>query len=203
MAPDSFAERRVGTTLRDKWTLERILGVGGMAAVYVGVHELGRREGDRHRPGPVHEDAVPGVVVERRQGVAEDHDAAILSHEGPRIAGAITIRSTSNARLIRLEVCVSIVRGAAFTVPKKVPYPKKSKEQFDDFSRLAVIQPLIVCVAACGGGPTEPEHAGEFADTIRKWKRPARPTHNWLKILGWLGLLLSAAAQERLSTKED
>jgi hypothetical protein len=43
MAPDSFAERRVGTTLRDKWTRERLLGQGGMAAVYVGVHKIGRR----------------------------------------------------------------------------------------------------------------------------------------------------------------
>jgi serine/threonine-protein kinase len=43
MAPDSLAERRVGTTLRDKWTLERLLGEGGMAAVYLGVHKIGRR----------------------------------------------------------------------------------------------------------------------------------------------------------------
>ena len=38
------AARRVGTTLRNKWTLERMLGAGGMAAVYVGVHKIGRRE---------------------------------------------------------------------------------------------------------------------------------------------------------------
>ena len=37
-------ERRLGTTVRDKWTLERILGVGGMAAVYVGLHRIGRRD---------------------------------------------------------------------------------------------------------------------------------------------------------------
>ncbi|MCS6900237.1 MAG: serine/threonine-protein kinase, partial [Myxococcales bacterium] len=42
--PDYF-ERRVGTTLRGKWTLERLLGVGGMAAVYESVHtKLGRRD---------------------------------------------------------------------------------------------------------------------------------------------------------------
>jgi serine/threonine-protein kinase len=44
MASDLFAERRVGTMLRDKWKLERLLGTGGMAAVYVGVHKIGRRE---------------------------------------------------------------------------------------------------------------------------------------------------------------
>src|SRR6185437_14628179 len=44
MFPEILAERRVGTTLRDKWTLERLLGVGGMAAVYVAAHKIGRRE---------------------------------------------------------------------------------------------------------------------------------------------------------------
>ncbi len=38
-----YAQRRVGATLRDKWKLERLLGVGGMAAVYVGVHKIGQR----------------------------------------------------------------------------------------------------------------------------------------------------------------
>ncbi len=37
-------ERRVGTTLRGKWTLEKLIGVGGMAAVYVGLHGIGRRD---------------------------------------------------------------------------------------------------------------------------------------------------------------
>jgi hypothetical protein len=37
-------ERRVGTTLRGKWTLERLLGSGGMAAVYVAHHKIGRRD---------------------------------------------------------------------------------------------------------------------------------------------------------------
>ncbi len=37
-------ERRVGQTLRGKWTLERLLGSGGMAAVYVAHHKIGRRD---------------------------------------------------------------------------------------------------------------------------------------------------------------
>ncbi|MBH9879342.1 serine/threonine protein kinase, partial [Clostridioides difficile] len=36
--------QRVGTTLRDKWKLERLIGVGGMAAVYVAAHKIGRRD---------------------------------------------------------------------------------------------------------------------------------------------------------------
>ncbi|MDI1450597.1 serine/threonine-protein kinase [Polyangium sp. 6x1] len=37
-------ERRIGTTLRDTWRLESLIGVGGMAAVYVGVQQIGRRD---------------------------------------------------------------------------------------------------------------------------------------------------------------
>ena len=37
-------EQRIGTELRSKWTLERLLGSGGMAAVYVGLHRIGRRD---------------------------------------------------------------------------------------------------------------------------------------------------------------
>ncbi|WP_438022661.1 serine/threonine protein kinase [Sorangium sp. So ce233] len=37
-------QRRVGAVLCGKWTIERLLGAGGMAAVYVGVHKIGRRD---------------------------------------------------------------------------------------------------------------------------------------------------------------
>jgi serine/threonine-protein kinase len=37
------ARSRVGQTIRDKWRLERLLGVGGMAAVYAASHRNGKR----------------------------------------------------------------------------------------------------------------------------------------------------------------
>ena len=37
------AARRVGTTLRDKWHLDSLIGVGGMAAVYAATHRNGMR----------------------------------------------------------------------------------------------------------------------------------------------------------------
>lgn len=39
----STAQRRVGTCLRGKWTLDELLGVGGMAAVYAATHRNGSR----------------------------------------------------------------------------------------------------------------------------------------------------------------
>ena len=36
-----IAASRVGTTLREKWHLDRLLGVGGMAAVYAATHRNG------------------------------------------------------------------------------------------------------------------------------------------------------------------
>jgi serine/threonine-protein kinase len=42
MSDSELAQRRVGTTLQGKWTLEKVLGVGGMASVYLGRHKIGR-----------------------------------------------------------------------------------------------------------------------------------------------------------------
>ncbi len=43
LATDPEAVERVGNVLNDKWTLERLVGVGGMAAVYAGRHRNGAR----------------------------------------------------------------------------------------------------------------------------------------------------------------
>jgi serine/threonine-protein kinase len=40
---DSRSQERVGSVLNEKWTLERLLGIGGMAAVYAARHRNGAR----------------------------------------------------------------------------------------------------------------------------------------------------------------
>ena len=42
MDDEELSAQRVGKVLREKWTLERLVGVGGMAAVYVARHKIGR-----------------------------------------------------------------------------------------------------------------------------------------------------------------
>ncbi|AKT36965.1 serine/threonine protein kinase [Chondromyces crocatus] len=37
-------EKRLGTVLRGKWRLDRLIGIGGMAAVYAATHSIGRQE---------------------------------------------------------------------------------------------------------------------------------------------------------------
>src|SRR6185503_15638871 len=37
------AEARVGATLRDKWHVDSLIGLGGMAAVYEATHRNGKR----------------------------------------------------------------------------------------------------------------------------------------------------------------
>jgi eukaryotic-like serine/threonine-protein kinase len=44
MNDEERSARRVGTTVRDKWVLEQLIGTGGMASVYVARHKIGRRE---------------------------------------------------------------------------------------------------------------------------------------------------------------
>ena len=43
--PDvEFLRKRIGKVLKDKWTLTKLLGAGGMAAVYEAEHTIGRRD---------------------------------------------------------------------------------------------------------------------------------------------------------------
>src|SRR5262245_18191268 len=85
----TFAQARVGTTIKGKWTLDRLVGVGGMAVVYAATHrnrtraavkvlhaEYSAEPGVRARflregymPTPVGD---PGAVTVRDDDAADD-----------------------------------------------------------------------------------------------------------------------------------
>jgi serine/threonine-protein kinase len=71
------ARDRVGSTLRNKWRLDELLGVGGMASVYAATH----RNGSRAAIKVLHPDLlVHGVVRERFRD--EGRLANAVQHEG-------------------------------------------------------------------------------------------------------------------------
>ena len=72
-----LAAARVGRTLRGKWTLERLLGVGGMAAVYEGVHRNKKHGAIKI----LHPDAAADGDVARRF-VREGYIANTVDHPG-------------------------------------------------------------------------------------------------------------------------
>ena len=71
------AQRRVGTVLRDKYTLARVLGAGGMAAVYLGVH----RNGHRVAVKVLHDDAAADPDT-RARFLREGYVANSIGHPG-------------------------------------------------------------------------------------------------------------------------
>lgn len=77
MNDTAFLQERVGTTLKGKWTLERLLGCGGMAAVYVGVHNIGKR----HAIKILHPEVAASPEV-RARFEQEAHAVSLLHHPG-------------------------------------------------------------------------------------------------------------------------
>ena len=78
------SEARVGTQLRGKWTLERLIGVGGMAAVYAARHKIGRLDAIK-----ILHPAVARSTDVRARFEQEAHAVNRLKHPG-----AVEIRDT-------------------------------------------------------------------------------------------------------------
>src|SRR5262245_35897467 len=70
-------QERVGTTLRNKWLLEQLIGVGGMASVYVGRHKIGRRDAIKI----LHSDIATSEDI-RMRFEREAHAVNALRHPG-------------------------------------------------------------------------------------------------------------------------
>jgi serine/threonine-protein kinase len=76
-AVDPRIAERVGTVLHDKWTLERLLGVGGMGAVYAARHRNGARAAVK-----VLSPAVGDVPHVRKRFLKEGYAANKVEHAG-------------------------------------------------------------------------------------------------------------------------
>src|SRR5579871_4608846 len=73
----SRALARVGMVLQEKWTLDALLGVGGMAAVYAARHRNGKRVAVKMLHGDLgHEDEV------KRRFLQEGYAANAIQHDG-------------------------------------------------------------------------------------------------------------------------
>ena len=71
------ARRRLGVVLQDKWTLDSLLGVGGMAAVYGATHRNGKRVAVKMlHPEFCHDEEV------RKRFLQEGYAANTIQHDG-------------------------------------------------------------------------------------------------------------------------
>jgi serine/threonine-protein kinase len=112
------ARRRVGQRLAGKWRLERVIGIGGMAAVFEAVHENGGRvaikilhsdllgEGDaRERflseSYAANRVAHPGVVTVRDEGTTEDGAVFLVMDllRGRTLAERLAAATTTSLRV--------------------------------------------------------------------------------------------------------
>jgi eukaryotic-like serine/threonine-protein kinase len=115
------AARRLGETLLGKWTLERVLGVGGMAAVYAARHRNGTTAALKIlHPELSHDDAIrerflregrvsnavghPGVVRVLDDDVAEDGSLLLVMELLEGRTAAAAARAAPDKRLPLAEV---------------------------------------------------------------------------------------------------
>jgi serine/threonine-protein kinase len=75
----SMARNRVGSTLRGKWHLDALLGVGGMAAVYAATHRNGRRAALKvlHAEASLDSECRERFLREGRVANAVGHEGAV------------------------------------------------------------------------------------------------------------------------------
>src|SRR5258706_2606974 len=71
------AHARVGSTLREKWRLDALLGVGGMASVYAATH----RNGSRAAVKILHPELSTNTLV-RERFLWEGYVANAVGHDG-------------------------------------------------------------------------------------------------------------------------
>ena len=71
------AHERLGMVLQEKWTLQAVLGIGGMAAVYAATHRNGKRVAVKMLHAELGQDEEL-----RRRFLHEGYAANTIQHEG-------------------------------------------------------------------------------------------------------------------------
>jgi serine/threonine protein kinase len=95
------AHERVGRTLNDKWHLDRLLGAGGMAAVYSATHRSGHRAAIKVLyPELAHD------VSLRRRFLREGYAANKVGHEG-----AVAVLDDGESAEGELYLVMELLRG--------------------------------------------------------------------------------------------
>ena len=107
------AKARVGTTLDDKWTLEKLLGVGGMGAVYAARHRNGARGAVKvlHPEYAAIKEVRDRFIAEGRAANRVEHDGVVkvldddVVKEGPNAGAAYLVMELLEGRTLeeRLE----------------------------------------------------------------------------------------------------
>lgn len=111
------ARERLGHVLKDRWVLEDVLGVGGMAAVYSARHRNGARAAIKLLHGPLSEDQIV-----RERFLREAYLANSLGHTGtvhvldddadPKLGPFLVMELLDGSSLLEL-----LDAGVAFDVP--------------------------------------------------------------------------------------
>ncbi len=80
---EAFARARIGATLKDRWTLDELLGVGGTASVYGASHRNGKRVALKilHPELSAHEHFRERFLREAYVGNHIEHEGAVTVHD--------------------------------------------------------------------------------------------------------------------------
>jgi len=127
------AHQRVGRTLNDKWRLDRLLGAGGMAAVYLGIH----RNGNRAAIKVLYPELAHDMSL-RRRFLREGYAANAVGHEG-----AVAVLDDGESAEGELYLVMELLRGMSIQTRWE-----KVGRRFSTKEALSVAHSLLDILAA-------------------------------------------------------
>jgi serine/threonine protein kinase len=124
MDEEELSSQRIGKVLREKWTLEKLVGVGGMAAVYVARHKIGRLDAIKI----LHPEFARSELV-RARFVQEAHVLNRFKHPG-----AVEVRDLETTEDGAPFIVMELLEGKslAATIREKTPSPEDALRVADE-----------------------------------------------------------------------